>query len=761
MKTITSKCCNFFKMVAKSVKIQIWEKMELQRVYRTFVALIRVIIRIITYPVLWTDLLVEHIREYVTKNYEKPKEPTSKQIRSRMIAATLDAILENKNSVLGSRTINRMKAWTIVLLEMASFITTAIGMTIVASDISPTIAIIWALVIQGLAGSLSGQRGKWNNIILTICLVFSITSDYVCYVNAVFPYDAHIEKQYTDFKTSYDLARERALELVGDNELSDQTIDIVFNSIDGTMNLLKSTYNADTLDKKRDELKKKEDELENTQPMFSEIIGYTTVFNPITNAMESDPISSDPVENPEYVRIDSERKALDDEVKRMNNIVTTLAKIDGDISKMNGADGSSWSTRIKDLLDTLSNQNTSEEIWEDADNQYNALNVQIQEIQKQINDLIRREKIDTSEITLYDLGEMRKQDSSYTTLQALELPDFVELRESVNKENNSPYDKFFEDAATFIDSEFAMNAVDLKKQAEQRTKQTYEMFIETTAGLVNEDDQLKRLIYGGTSSVDISGGSDSEVVPPLQASYQQVEYKDALSLALSYLIHPGKSVIETYSRVVYACLADGLVLLIGLSMRRKRTTIYRVRSRRDLTNEEPRLISEAFYNLAAKPINNNSSSTYKVETLLKHLNKFISYFETTPFMRDVNLNVNYSLVCKQENVGTVNKEFKELIGLLQSLGYVKSISVKQYNFFKEYKLNKAAIDSNDIVEALPDLDKKDTEYCYLMTEGFALYFYEKVNDLYQNIETNNYRDEIVKELNPQDEKGVEANAVSA
>ena len=233
-------------------------------------------------------------------------------------------------------------------------------------------------------------------------------------------------------------------------------------------------------------------------------------------------------------------------------------------------------------------------------------------------------------------------------------------------------------------------------------------------------------------------------------AYDHIEYRDALSKALSYLLQPDEGLIETYSRIVYSFLADGLVLLIGFSLRKKHTAIYRIRNRRDLTNEEPRLISEAFYNLAAHSIDGTDNSSFQVSTLLQHLEKFISYFEPTPFMRDINLNTSYSLICRgQEKINKINTEFKELICLLCSLKYIKPLSEKQYEFFTQYKLNKASIESKDsdsIIASLPDLNGQDTEYCYLMTEGFALYFSEKTNDLYQHIETDGYKKEITDEL---------------
>lgn len=725
----------------------VWSKMEFNRIFFAFSALFRSAIRLLTYPVIWIDSLIEYLRQNAIANSKKPKQPTQRQIRSRMISVIIDGIVSNKDSVLGNRAVNRLKAWAIVFLEFASFITTAIGMTIVASDISPAIAIIWALVIQGLAGALSGLRGKWNNVILAMCLVFSIASDYVCYVNAVSPYDSYIENQYTTFKTSYDLAWERAIEITRSHESSDETIDIAFDNVDRTISVLNRRYSQTELDSKIQELNELKIERANTEPTRREAVGYDTTYNPITGQRYTTTRYSSPVENPRYKEIIDRISVLDATKDKFERMIADIREIENDISKMN-ANGNTGRERAKKLLADIQSLNAAETDTETSlNNEFSVLSGMLIQVQKRINEVIMREEDGSEVIEVHDLTETKRGNSRYNTIVNLKLPDFSTIRDDIANENNSVFDKLFVGFAMIIDSDFAANAVDMKKKAEILTSNYYEKFMETTAGLVLEDMQLHALIFGDAFSDIEADGSSS--VKPLNAAYDNVEYRDALSKAFDYLLNPGDKVIETYSRVVYACLADGLVLLIGFSLRRKRTSIFRIHNHRDLTNEEPRLISEALYNLAARPINDDDSTSYKVKTLLTHLNRFIANFEPEPFMHDTNLKINFSMICAKEGgIKELNSDFKELICLLQTLKYIKPISVEQYNFFKQYQLNKASVDRSSISKGLPPLSGKDDKYYYLMTEGFSLYLSEKINDLYQHIETDNYKDEIIKELNP-------------
>lgn len=151
--------------ILHSFKEIIWNKMGFCAVFNALVDFIHSIIRLLVYPVKRLNHYTEYINEYADKNSKKP---TEKHIKSRMISTIIDGIFANKDSALGNSSVVKLKYLAIILLEIVSFITTTIGLTIVAGDVSPAIAIIWALVIQGLAGTLSASRGRRNAIILSI-----------------------------------------------------------------------------------------------------------------------------------------------------------------------------------------------------------------------------------------------------------------------------------------------------------------------------------------------------------------------------------------------------------------------------------------------------------------------------------------------------------------------------------------------------------------------------------------------------------------
>ncbi len=720
----------------------IWNKMELNRIKSIVFISFRSIMRIIEFPVWIIDNLVTLMWRKFQKNIQKPKEPTEKQIRQKMVANIIDGIVANKNSVFSTSAINRLKWWCIALLEIASAITTTIGMTIIAADISPAIAIIWAFVIQGLAGSLSGFRGKWNNIILAICMIFSIASDYVCYVNAVFPYDYYIESVYTDFKTSYDPAWEKAMSIVQVYESPEERINTAFNNVDSRLELLKQIYNDQEVAKIQTDIENKQSEIENVKPLVTQSQsrgGYVDNQGNWHSENTTSSSQSDNYSEKEYLRkqkeeLESKKNIIQEGIIKLNSIELAYSQLK-----------SSEDANVKDTAKRLFKQQDNQQ--NTSSNEFARFSGEFYRIQEEINGLLSQSNNAT--INVVDLSDTKRANENYNIISELKLPNFSEIRKEVTNENNTFFDIIFDWGATIIDSEFATNAVDMKKKAEFLTNDYYEKFIEATADLVTQDSDLNRLIYGNN---DIKNTD----IPSLKTAYSNVQYQDALSKAFTYLKEPS---IETYSRVLYACLADGLVLLIGFSLRRRRTSIYRIHNRRDLVNDESRLISEAFYNLSARPIRSRNTiyEAYKISTLLFHLNQFISCFEPEPFMSDANLNMSYSLVCKKEGtIKYLNREYKELIGLLVTLKYIKPISVEQYNFFVKYKRNKASIDSKNIENALPNLDGKCEEYYYLMTEGFSLYFSEKINDLYQHKESDVYRNEIVKTLYPETENTEEA-----
>jgi hypothetical protein len=636
------------------------------------------------------------------------------------------------------KAVNRVKYCSIILLELTSGITTAIGMAIVASDISPLIAIIWAVVIQGLAGMLSSMRGKWNALILTACLTFSIGSDYVCYVNAVMPYDAYLEEQYSNFKASYDPAWERAMQLVNDFESTDENIDVVFDNIDNALLSLSSQYNDSILAKEQDKLDTLGAELEKLDPTIKyssgesngTIVTYDNEGNPHYNYTHSQ--TQGVTDNPEYINKYAEWKKQNDKVINVTENIAKILTIVEQYKQLDLSKSEDYAVKVKErakqLFSDLLEEDTTSESYKAMKSNLESFAGTFKNLQKSVNNLLVENGMNTFDIL--DLSAVQSGNASYITLKALQLPDFDSVRKRI-KEGSSIFDKFFEGAATVIDSEFAIDSTHLKKLAANNTEQYYNDFKEAIAGL--NDTQLNKLVSSTNKDDDVVSLDEAKVI---------TNYRDALSLAFSYLRVTDGKALETYSRVLYACLADGLVLLIGFSLKRKKTSIYRVKNRRDLTNEEPRLISEALYNLSARPLDNDPKTKYKVQTLLHYLGDFMSCFTPEPYMQDLNLDMSFSLVCKDLTMKRkLETDYRDLTCLLQTLRYIKPISKEQYEFFTQYKRNKAALDI-DAIHSLTGLEGKCSEHYFLMTEGCQLYLTEKINDLYSHIEDDEARDEI-------------------
>jgi len=359
-----------------------------------------------------------------------------------------------------------------------------------------------------------------------------------------------------------------------------------------------------------------------------------------------------------------------------------------------------------------------------------------------LNNLLSNEKDLTFDVL--DLSAMQRGNANYNNLISLKMSDFSDIRDSVQKSNQSIFNWLIDKFAVIIYSKFISSSVNLKRAAEQETTQKYEQFMKETAGLLS-DNTLKILIYGSETE-DSTSASNSII--PLNEAKNNLEFKDALSKALNYLFMPDGKYAETYSRLFYALLGDGLVLLLGFSLRRKNTAIYRIKNRRDLTNEEPRLIKEALYNLSAREAPAATEfKIYSIENLLYFLNDFISCFEIESYMQDAKLDMSFSLVCTDKDAQKkLNSNYRELIYTLQALKYIKPLSTDQYEFFTRYKRNKAVTNSENVVSQIHALPDDCIEYHYLMTTGFALYFSEIVNDLFENIENRQIRNELKEEF---------------
>ena len=705
--------------------------------FRAVVLLINIVIHIITYPI---DVLNHYIGSAIKYFEVGYKKPTEKQLRAHMISTVIDGILSNKDSALGERAVKRLKYIAIILLELVSFITTTIGLTIIASDISPAVAIIWAFVIQALAGVLSTSRGRRNVIILTICLIVSISSDYVCYINAVFPYDQYLESQYVNFKTSYDLAWEKAMSKVKQYESSEETIEIAFDTVEQTLSLLETTYTEESISKLQTALNELKSNFGTTKPYIDNFIGYESVTNPLTGEFEKKN-KYEQLENPEYERLKSEIKDLEEKITKVEQCRRHTVQIRKDFDSLNAEAGGNAEDKLKSLIENITvvnNDNALEQVnsidISILQDEFATLSGKLLNIEKNINQLLSNEDIGVAAIEEYNLSEMKGSNNTYQKLCELELPDFQKIRSELESDTSSFYDKAIFWFSKIVDSDFVTNTVDLKKYIQELTNRYYEDIISATASLTN-DPELYALIYENGDFENIK----NEAVP-LETTYKQTVYQDALSRGINYLIHPNGNEIEIYSRVIYAFLADGLVLLIGYTLKRRKTSIFRIQSYRDLTNEEPRLISEAFYNLAAHPINNNEQ--YSVSNLIEHLEKFIGYFEVQPYFKDKNLHKTYSLVCLSDNINELNTGYKEFVNLLVTLRYIKPISEEQYNYFVKYKMNKAC-KSKGLEPFKSNTD--ETKYCYLMTEGCALYLAEKLNDLYQHQESDQEYEKFEKE----------------
>ena len=136
-----------------------------------------------------------------------------------------------------------------------------------------------------------------------------------------------------------------------------------------------------------------------------------------------------------------------------------------------------------------------------------------------------------------------------------------------------------------------------------------------------------------------------------------------------------------------------------------------------------------------------------VKKLIGKLELFYSLFDAECFFRDPNLSSSYSLVCKDSDKKKIlHEDFEEILSLLLTLKYMKPVCKNQYDFVKTYKLNKATLDKKGLEALVKQLDNTDGEYYYLMTEGFALYLSEKINDLYQYLEAQKCGEELKKDL---------------
>jgi hypothetical protein len=409
--------------------------------------------------------------------------------------------------------------------------------------------------------------------------------------------------------------------------------------------------------------------------------------------------------------------ALSTDEGKAQRIMSAISGIEADVKNMAVTQAGverSGEERAKLLLGSLQDENilADEEQTKKLSEEFSVLSGQLSLVIQTINNLISAESLSVALLAENSLSDIRLGFTNYNVLNKLALPEFSDIRDSVAQENQSVFDKLFKGFAVVIDSDFIAGTVDLKKKTEVLTNERYEQFIQETARLVLEDEQLRILISGNGTPAE---GIDTAAVP-LDTAKANLAYQDALSKALDHLFSQEGKNSEVYSRLFFAMLADGLVLLIGFSLRKKRMSAYRIKNHRDLTKEEPQLIKEALYNMSAKASEENQLKAYRVETLLWYLNDFISCFEVEPHMQNADLNESFSLVCKDAfKRQKLDNDYKELICVLQALKYIKPLGNEQ-------------------------------DARYFMTTGFSLYFSEIANGLYEHVENDRIRDELKHEL---------------
>jgi hypothetical protein len=412
------------------------------------------------------------------KKFQKAPPPSIRAARAKMINVLIKGFVSNSNSALGVRNINRIKGWAIVLLEITSGITTCIGMIIVASDISPIIAILWALVIQGLAGALSVYRKGWNAAILAVCLIFSVASDYVCYVNAVLPYDSYLESEYNSFKESYDFAWNHALGLVQKYDEPNTKIDAIFRSISDNISSL-SIYSASLLKLEMANNEQLKDELEKIQPQIRTQTNSSTTYTEDGATHTSNNTASG--SNPSYTLKEADIKISDQEIDALNREILRLEQLEAEFNMLNAEE-------IKSLIANFQ-----------FESDLSFFDNQLLQVQQELNILLQR--AGREPLALLSLPDLRHGNVAFQELLAIKLPSFDELRTQTASENTI-FDVLFESLATLIDSEFAINATDLREIAASHTSNYYHQFIAVVSNA--DDTELQLLIYdnevGGASS---------------------------------------------------------------------------------------------------------------------------------------------------------------------------------------------------------------------------------------------------------------------
>ena len=653
------------------------------------------------------------------KSIDKEKKASALFIRGIIEAAT------QGHSVLGKLGSKKAKMICVIILELVSFITTTIGLMIIASDISPLIAILLALVVQLLAAYLSIGSGKRNALVLLVVLTVSIGSDFMCYLNAVSPYDAYVEREYNSYSDSYNDLWRQALDMVEIGS-SDATIASAFDDVDSAIRDIRAIARAGA----HPDLTDNEAVAEFSKvPQFipGAIRYYDPIFNPVTGAREGNsPVYADPTDNTENYRAAQNKAA----------ILGAISNIEVDFKALGNKDDAN---QIMTELSELGIDTATEERRQGLEQQFKKISLGLVDVVGRINTLRDNYAVlaGVKRIEGDSLSGIQFKSSTSNTLAGLKLADFSEITARADAKDEKYLRWLVSGFSKVIDSEFINSTLDLKSVAEKE--------------MTEKNAALVLLIQE-----DFSGSQD-DVKQLRQAAnaLSPAPIKEPLARAVSVVANAKRDgqIPEVVSRLLYAVLADGLVLLIGISLRRKKRTIYRANTRRELNNKESDLMGEALYTLAARDpapgavdTCGNPLEAYKVANLMYYLNDFLSNFEIASFVQDPNLNKRFSYVLTDTTA--VDVDYKELVCLLAALDFIKPISKGQYDFFSEYKRNKALLEEKEIEERLEQLAQSaieganGSEKHYLMTTGCALYFQEIINDLCEHLENDQIREDV-------------------
>ncbi|MDR0919882.1 MAG: hypothetical protein LBM93_11680 [Oscillospiraceae bacterium] len=743
------------------------DDLQLIKIKQVFEIICKMIMYLIFAPVFFINRIgskiankYKHKIGIQDKQYERDRIKEIKEIKEKIISDVINVVFQNNNSLLSERAVNKVKKWFIFLLSIASAITTTIGLIIVVSDISPIIAIIFAFVIQAGESVFTASRGRLNKLLLAICFILSVSSDYVCYINAVFPYEDYLQKQYETFATPYKDIVDKAISLTEDDGNSvnaENQIKSEIAKINSLIEILKAKFVDGNPSSFENEVIDRINEIEN-DPLY--INGTHTVVDepsyPVFRTdIEGNQIIVRNVPERSHEEKTDARIAFDTQISNLNSAKSNREDLHKRVTKFHSDFISFFNNKTYDYNnyceyaiglynDTKKPTDTEEgsASIEDKKKKFNDFCSSLNLLETELNDFLKREVTISNnnwttttketvktlsgavEITTNDLSVLVKTRDAYNELIKLqsEFDDFDDIKKNAksNSSKSEPIYWILDNAAKLLESDFAMMASAMQEDAKKETDDNYK----------ESEKIIEENFYLFKDNSDIS-------LDDLRKAKQNVEYKDALSVAFGHLTPEGMkgNVPEVISRTIYALLADCFIIMIGFSMIRKNRVMYRVRNRKDLTGCEPELFEMTLYNLLARKHSENYNA-YEETTLIKHLEDYMGCFIPETNMQDENLEINFALVCKDDSKIKIIEEerFLELTAMLSDLGYLKTISIEQYDVLTEYIRNRAAINTlieNDEKVPLEELKGECKKSYYLMNPGGQFYLREIMNELYK------------------------------